>query len=257
MTRRCSSTLNFNAVRRVFGFGYWSFSAWAKLEGEERGQFHRLVRGRTRRRGQAARRRRRGLRAHPSSDDPRDRRRHLRQHRRFRRILLAGRRARRWPASKSCAGRNSPRRDASASRPRALDAESRRRPKRKQALMRILVATDAWRPQVNGVVHTLERMSAAAREFGGGIRSSSPRRASHRCRCRPIPTSALALASPWRGRRGGSRRRAPTTSISRPKARSAGRRGAIACKRGRLVHHQLPHALSRIYRRAHAASRRR
>jgi glycosyltransferase involved in cell wall biosynthesis len=31
--------------------------------------------------------------------------------------------------------------------------------------MRILVATDAWRPQVNGVVHTLERMSAAASEW--------------------------------------------------------------------------------------------
>ena len=33
--------------------------------------------------------------------------------------------------------------------------------------MRILVATDAWRPQVNGVVHTLERMTNAAHaEFG-------------------------------------------------------------------------------------------
>jgi glycosyltransferase involved in cell wall biosynthesis len=33
--------------------------------------------------------------------------------------------------------------------------------------MRILVATDAWRPQINGVVHTLERMSGAAtREWG-------------------------------------------------------------------------------------------
>lgn len=32
--------------------------------------------------------------------------------------------------------------------------------------MRILLATDAWRPQVNGVVHTLERMAAAAGEQG-------------------------------------------------------------------------------------------
>jgi glycosyltransferase involved in cell wall biosynthesis len=33
--------------------------------------------------------------------------------------------------------------------------------------MKIVVATDAWRPQVNGVVQTLEQMSAAAaREFG-------------------------------------------------------------------------------------------
>ena len=32
--------------------------------------------------------------------------------------------------------------------------------------MRILIATDAWRPQVNGVVSTLERMTQAANEFG-------------------------------------------------------------------------------------------
>jgi len=32
--------------------------------------------------------------------------------------------------------------------------------------MRILIATDAWRPQVNGVVSTLERMSQAVAEFG-------------------------------------------------------------------------------------------
>ncbi len=32
--------------------------------------------------------------------------------------------------------------------------------------MRILIATDAWRPQVNGVVSTLERMTQAAAEFG-------------------------------------------------------------------------------------------
>jgi glycosyltransferase involved in cell wall biosynthesis len=32
--------------------------------------------------------------------------------------------------------------------------------------MRILIATDAWRPQVNGVVSTLERMTRAAGELG-------------------------------------------------------------------------------------------
>ncbi len=32
--------------------------------------------------------------------------------------------------------------------------------------MRILIATDAWRPQVNGVVSTLERMTLAAGEYG-------------------------------------------------------------------------------------------
>lgn len=32
--------------------------------------------------------------------------------------------------------------------------------------MRVLIATDAWRPQVNGVVRSLERMVAAAPDFG-------------------------------------------------------------------------------------------
>jgi glycosyltransferase involved in cell wall biosynthesis len=41
--------------------------------------------------------------------------------------------------------------------------------------MRILVATDAWRPQVNGVVHTLERMSAAAREWRADFHFLTPR----------------------------------------------------------------------------------
>ena len=31
--------------------------------------------------------------------------------------------------------------------------------------MRILVATDAWHPQVNGVVRTLTNMAEAARAF--------------------------------------------------------------------------------------------
>ena len=35
--------------------------------------------------------------------------------------------------------------------------------------MRILIATDAWRPQVNGVVSTLERMSQAATELGAAF----------------------------------------------------------------------------------------
>src|SRR6516162_5440332 len=40
--------------------------------------------------------------------------------------------------------------------------------------MRILIATDAWRPQVNGVVSTLERMSQAATEFGAKIDFLTP-----------------------------------------------------------------------------------
>ena len=32
--------------------------------------------------------------------------------------------------------------------------------------MRVLIATDAWRPQINGVVRSLERMFEAGPEFG-------------------------------------------------------------------------------------------
>ena len=41
--------------------------------------------------------------------------------------------------------------------------------------MRILIATDAWRPQINGVVHSLEQMSAAARDQGAEIEFLTPR----------------------------------------------------------------------------------
>ncbi len=40
--------------------------------------------------------------------------------------------------------------------------------------MRILIATDAWRPQVNGVVSTLERMTQAAGEFGARFEFVTP-----------------------------------------------------------------------------------
>ena len=40
--------------------------------------------------------------------------------------------------------------------------------------MRILIATDAWRPQVNGVVSTLERMTQAAGEFGARFEFLTP-----------------------------------------------------------------------------------
>lgn len=40
--------------------------------------------------------------------------------------------------------------------------------------MRILIASDAWRPQVNGVVSTLERMTQAASEFGARFEFLTP-----------------------------------------------------------------------------------
>jgi len=40
--------------------------------------------------------------------------------------------------------------------------------------MRILVATDAWHPQVNGVVRTLTMMAEAAKDFGGEVSFLTP-----------------------------------------------------------------------------------
>ncbi|HXW20354.1 MAG TPA: glycosyltransferase family 1 protein [Roseiarcus sp.] len=50
--------------------------------------------------------------------------------------------------------------------------------------MRILIATDAWRPQVNGVVHSLEQMSAAARSQGAECEFLTP----HGFASLPLPT---------------------------------------------------------------------
>ncbi len=61
--------------------------------------------------------------------------------------------------------------------------------------MKIVVATDAWRPQVNGVVFTFERMSAAAREFNAEFAFVTP----EAFRTLPLPTYPeirLALAGP-------------------------------------------------------------
>jgi glycosyltransferase involved in cell wall biosynthesis len=41
--------------------------------------------------------------------------------------------------------------------------------------MRILIATDAWRPQVNGVVRSLEAMAGAARGLGADVDFLTPR----------------------------------------------------------------------------------
>ncbi len=66
--------------------------------------------------------------------------------------------------------------------------------------MRILIATDAWRPQVNGVVSTLERMTQAAGEFGAKFEFLTPQG----MWTAPMPTYPdirVAFATPRRIRR--------------------------------------------------------
>ncbi|MCI0737039.1 MAG: glycosyltransferase family 1 protein [Beijerinckiaceae bacterium] len=62
-------------------------------------------------------------------------------------------------------------------------------------MMRILVATDAWKPQVNGVVRSLESVSRALRDIGTEIEFLTPQGFA----TVPLPTYGeirLALASP-------------------------------------------------------------
>lgn len=63
--------------------------------------------------------------------------------------------------------------------------------------MRLLIATDAWRPQVNGVVRSLEYMAAEAHRFGAEIVFLSP----ESFRSFPMPSYPeirLSLAGPGR-----------------------------------------------------------
>jgi glycosyltransferase involved in cell wall biosynthesis len=70
------------------------------------------------------------------------------------------------------------------------------RPRRKQ-YMRVLIATDAWPPQVNGVVRTLLSLQRAARTLGVDIEFLSP----DGFRTVPVPTyPGLRLAIPSRRR---------------------------------------------------------
>ena len=60
-------------------------------------------------------------------------------------------------------------------------------------MTRILVATDAWHPQVNGVVRTLTAMAEAAKGAWRRGRVSSRRNRFALWRCRAIPELRLAL----------------------------------------------------------------
>ena len=63
--------------------------------------------------------------------------------------------------------------------------------------MRILIATDAWHPQVNGVVRTLAMTAEAAKAFGVDVSFLTPQ--SFRTFAMPsYPDLRLALPSPWK-----------------------------------------------------------
>ena len=116
--------------------------------------------------------------------------------------------------------------------------------------MRILIATDAWKPQVNGVVRSLESVAKALREFGAEIEFLTPQGFASI----PLPTYGeikLALATA-----GAVRKRLEGASIDHIHIATEGPVGFAArryCLRAkRAVHDELSHAVSGIYRGAHA-----
>ncbi len=67
-------------------------------------------------------------------------------------------------------------------------------------LKHIMMVTDAWRPQVNGVVHTLERLAETLKTFGVAVTFLTP----NLFRTLPLPTYPdirLALTTPRRVRK--------------------------------------------------------
>jgi glycosyltransferase involved in cell wall biosynthesis len=164
-----------------------------------------------------------------------DRRHRLRQRRRLGREPDRARRASGWPArvidwtqrrrTLAPAVRSSCRRDAD-------DA------------MRVAIVTDAWRPQINGVVTTLWTCDSSSRRGGTTV-------ADHRAigvPPRPLPRLSrdrAGVASRVRGWTGCLQRRRLTRSTSRPRARSAGCPRALSAPR-QAVHDRISHALSGI-----------
>ena len=67
-------------------------------------------------------------------------------------------------------------------------------------MSRILVVTDAWHPQINGVVRSLERLAEELRRIGHEVVVLAPD-AWKTLPCPSYPEIRLALASPWDVRR--------------------------------------------------------
>ena len=142
--------------------------------------------------------------------------------------------------SRSCAGSAS--RRASAQAPLAARGAG--------GLMRVLVATDAWHPQVNGVVRTLTSLAASARKLGVEVVFLNPEGFASM----PVPTYPglrCALPSP--------REIARRIEQARPDAIHIATEGTIGhlvrhyCLQARpSLHHQLYDAISRIHRGAAA-----
>ena len=174
----------FNRAPPQLGLPYWSLSAYLKHKVKNAVQFIDNFEHAVAERGAPPRRRRRGVRPHPPGRDPHDRRRALLQRRRLGRELHRPGRALRRPAAHR---RTGPRNTRAAMR---CCRASRRRAGGGVAGLRIAIVTDAWRPQINGVVRTIETVAAAAAGRRATTSRCSAPTASAPCPARPIPRSA-------------------------------------------------------------------
>ena len=110
--------------------------------------------------------------------------------------------------------------------------------------MRVLVATDAWHPQVNGVVRTYERLAMEAGKLGFEVAFLAPSDF-RTLPCPTYPEIRLALAGP--------RAIAAHIAKAKPDFIHIATEGPIGLHDEALlpqdqmaVHHELSHALSRI-----------
>jgi hypothetical protein len=94
-------------------------------------------------------------------------------------------------------------------------------------LMRILLVSDAWAPQVNGVVRTLQQVKSECEALGHRVEVISP----DLFRTVPCPTypRSGSLFAPAARSASRSMPFAPTACTSRLRDRSASRRGDNAC----------------------------
>ena len=97
--------------------------------------------------------------------------------------------------------------------------------------MRVLVATDAWHPQVNGVVRTLMSLAESARRRGATIEFLTPE-GFPSVALPTYPHAALCPADAPRDRPAHRKGASRTPSTSPPKGRSGTWRDATASSRG-------------------------
>ena len=150
----------FNLMRRRLGYPYWSLSQWLKRQVKEAVKAIDRFETALSADAASARFRRRRLRPHPPRRNAHGERHPLLQQRRLGGELHRARRASRRPARAARLGGG----EQALLLPRQAGPVALRR--RLTRRMRILIISDAWHPQVNGVVRTLTMLQQELSRLG-------------------------------------------------------------------------------------------